>query len=59
MAERVRKDYVPTAIKLRADIAKRLDEYKDRTGVNKTFVIERAVEAYLDRAEKKGGAEDD
>ena len=54
-----KKEYVPTAIKLRADISERLDRYKERTGVNKTFVIEKAVEEYLDRAEKKGGTEDD
>lgn len=53
MVERSKKDYVPTAIKLRSDIAKRLDEYKGQTGVNKTFVIEKAVEEYLDRMEGK------
>ena len=55
MPERAKKDYVPTAIKLRADIAERLDQYKERTGVNKTFVIEKAVEQYLDRVEQKEG----
>lgn len=54
-----KKEYVPTAIKLRADISERLDKYKERTGVNKTFVIEKAVEEYLDRVEKKGGMKDD
>lgn len=53
MAMKNRKNYIPTAIKLRADIAERLDAYKARTGVNKTFVIEKAVEEYLDRAEKE------
>lgn len=43
------KDYVPTAIKLRADIAARLAAYKAETGAPKTFVIEKAVEEYLDR----------
>lgn len=55
MPERAKKEYVPTAIKLRADIAERLDQYKERTGVNKTFVIEKAVEQYLDRMEQKEG----
>lgn len=55
MPERAKKEYVPTAIKLRADIAERLDQYKERTGVNKTFVIEKAVEQYLDRVEQKEG----
>lgn len=49
MAAKKNKDFVPTALKLRADLAKRLDEYKDKNGVNKTFVIEKALEEYLDR----------
>lgn len=48
MAEKKNKDWVPTAFKLRADLAKRLDDYKERTGVNKTFVMEKALEKYLD-----------
>lgn len=43
------KDYVPTGLKLRADLAARLDAYKDKTGVPKTFVIEKALEEYLDK----------
>lgn len=43
------KDYVPTAIKLRADIAVRLAAYKAETGAPKTFIIEKAVEEYLDK----------
>ena len=54
-----KKDYVPMSVKLRADVAKRLERYKESTGVNKTFVIEKAVEEYLDRVEKKVGENDD
>lgn len=36
------KDYVPTAIKLRADIAARLAAYKAETSALKTFVIEKS-----------------
>lgn len=43
------KDYVPTAIKLRADLSTRLEAYKAETGAPKTFVIEKAVEEYLDK----------
>lgn len=43
------KDFVPTALKLRADLAARLEAYKDRTGVPKTFTIEKALEQYLDK----------
>lgn len=53
MAEK--KEYVSTVVKLRADIAARLDEYKSETGVPKTFVIEKAVEKYLDEIKPKTG----
>lgn len=54
------KDYVSTVIKLRADIAARLDTYKSETGVPKTFVIEKAVEKYLDEvAPVTGDKKDD
>lgn len=43
------KDFVSTALKLRADLAARLDAYKSQTGVPKTFVIEKALEEYLDK----------
>lgn len=51
MAEK--KEYISTVVKLRADIAARLDEYKSETGVPKTFVIEKAVEKYLDEIKPK------
>lgn len=44
-----KKEYVSTAIKLRADFAARLDAYKAETGVPKTFVIEKVVKEYLDK----------
>lgn len=44
----VKKEYVSAVVKLRADIAARLEEYKFETGVLKIFVIEKAVEKYLD-----------
>ena len=44
-----KKEYVSTVIKLRADLAARLDAYKAETGVPKTFVIEKAVKEYLDK----------
>ena len=48
MAEKKNKKFVPIGIKLRADLAERLENYKTETGANKTFVIERALERYLD-----------
>ena len=48
MAEKKNKKFVPIGIKLRADLAERLENYKTETGANKTFVIEKALERYLD-----------
>lgn len=47
-AEKKNKEFVPVGIKLRADLAERLENYKAETGANKTFVIEKALEKYLD-----------
>ena len=51
------KEYTMTAIKLRADLAKRLEEYKAQTGVPKTFAIEKALEEYLNKVAPKQGKE--
>lgn len=48
MADKKNKEFVPVGIKLRADLAERLEQYKAETGANKTFVIEKALEKYLD-----------
>ena len=50
MAEKKNKEFAPVGIKLRADLAERLERYKAETGANKTFVIEKALERYLDEA---------
>lgn len=55
MAEKL-KDYVPISIRLRADLAERLERHRTETGVPKTFTIEKALEEYfsrLDGVEKK------
>lgn len=42
------KDYVSKTFKIRADLAKRLDAYREQTGVPNTFCAEKALEKYLD-----------
>ena len=54
MTEKKNKEFVATGIKLRADLAERLEAYKTETGVNKTFVIEKALEKYLDEVAPVG-----
>lgn len=55
MAEKL-KDYVPMSVRLRSDLAERLERHRTETGVPKTFTIEKALEEYfsrLDGVEKK------
>ena len=54
MTEKKNKEFVATGIKLRADLAERQEAYKTETGVNKTFVIEKALEKYLDEVAPVG-----
>lgn len=48
MAMAKSKDHVSKTFKIRADLAKRLDEYREKTGVPNTFAVEKALEKYLD-----------
>lgn len=48
-----KKDYISQTFKMRADLVRRLDEYRAATGVSKTFAIEKAVEKYLDEMAPK------
>lgn len=41
------------SIILREDLIERLNAYKTKTGVTKTFVIEKAIERYLNEEERK------
>lgn len=50
------KDYISQTFKLRTDIAVRLESYKNKTGVPKTFTVEKALEEYLDKMEKSDKA---
>lgn len=55
MADKL-KDYVPMSVRLRSDLAERLERHRAETGAPKTFTIEKALEEYfsrLDGVEKK------
>lgn len=43
-----RKESIARSYKLRADLVRRMDEYKAEHGVSNTFTLERALELYLD-----------
>lgn len=43
------KDYISKTFKIRADLAKRLDAYREETGVPNTFCVEKALKEYLDK----------
>lgn len=51
---RKQKAYVNTTIRLRADLASKLEEHHKETGVPKTFTIEKALSEYFSR--KEGGS---
>lgn len=46
-----KKTSVPINVRLDTDINDRITAYCDDTGVTKTFVIEKAITAYLDKQE--------
>lgn len=48
MSKNEKKDYISQTFKMRTDLVKRLDEYREKTGVPKTFAVEKALEQYLD-----------
>lgn len=43
-----KKDYRQATFRLPPDLLERLDSYSDRTGVVKTFVVEKSLREYLD-----------
>jgi len=46
-----KKDGKYVNIYMDRELAERLEAYSDETGIPKTFVIEKAVKAYLDQKE--------
>lgn len=63
MADANGHEYVQRTFRLQADTVRKLDEYSKRTGVTRTFAVEKAILEYLagsggspGAAAKKGGA---
>lgn len=50
-----KKDYPSRTFRIPPELLARFDAYVRRTGISKTFVIEKALEAYLDENEKGDG----
>lgn len=47
-----KKDGKYVNIYMERELAERLESYSDETGIPKTFVIEKAVKAYLEKKEE-------
>lgn len=56
-----KKEAIARTYNIRADLVRRLDAYKAASGVPNTFVLERALERYLDEVapveNRAGGSE--
>ena len=48
MSNLEKKDYISQTFKMRTDLVVRMDAYRKKTGVPKTFAVEKALEKYLD-----------
>lgn len=46
-------DWPARTFRIPPGLLERFDSYVKRTGVSKTFVVEKALEQYLDEAEKR------
>lgn len=47
-----KKGWPARTFRIPPELLERFDAYVERTGISKTFVIERALEKYLDENEK-------
>ncbi len=47
MARKI-KDSVPMAFRLRSDLAKKIDDLNEKTGLPKTVIVEKALEKYFE-----------
>ena len=41
------KDSVPMAFRLRSDLAKKIDDHNEKTGLPKTVIVKKALEKYF------------
>lgn len=50
-----KKDYTSRTFRIPPELLERFDAYVEETGISKTFIIEQALEKYLDENEPQGG----
>lgn len=50
-----KKDYPSRTFRIPPELLERFDAYVKRTGISKTFIIEKALEKYLDENEPQDG----
>lgn len=50
-----KKDYPSRTFRIPPELLARLDAYVKRTGISKTFIVEKALEKYLNENELRDG----
>lgn len=50
-----KKDYPSRTFRIPPELLERFDTYVKKTGISKTFVIEKALEKYLDENDPQDG----
>lgn len=50
-----KKDYPSRTFRIPPELLARLDAYVKRTGISKTFIVEKALEKYLNENESRDG----
>lgn len=53
-----KKDYPSRTFRIPPELLERFDTYVKKTGISKTFVIEKALEKYLDENEPQDGGKE-
>lgn len=53
-----KKDYPSRTFRIPPELLERFDAYVKKTGISKTFIIERALEKYLDENEPQDGGKE-
>jgi Ribbon-helix-helix protein, copG family. len=53
---RQKKDSIKVTYYIDREVAGKLDDYSEATGVPKSVVVERAIKDYIDKCNKKDGS---
>lgn len=53
-----KKDYPSRTFRIPPELLERFDAYVKKTGISKTFVVEKALEKYLDENEPRVGGKE-